>query len=150
MGKVLGIATRVKTKASMDVCNSAKVLFNTGVGDDSRGLKKGNRQVTVLGLEGWERACSELNQTIPWTTRRANFLVSGIKFENTKGTLLKIGTCLLEITGELVPCNRMDEQTLGLTNVLVPNWRGGVTCKMVEEGVVSVGDEAVLLERESD
>jgi len=134
----------------MDTCSSAQVLFDKGVGNDSRGLKKGNRQVTVLGLEGWEKACTELSQEINWTTRRANFLVSGIEFENTTGTLLRIGTCLLEITGELVPCNRMDEQVEGLTNALVPNWRGGVTCKMVEEGEVNVGDEAVLLERESD
>lgn len=150
MGKVLSIATRTKTKAPMDTCSSAQVLFDKGVGNDSRGLKKGNRQVTVLGLEGWEKACTELSQEINWTTRRANFLVSGIEFENTTGTLLRIGTCLLEITGELVPCNRMDEQVEGLTNALVPNWRGGVTCKMVEEGEVNVGDEAVLLERESD
>lgn len=150
MGKILGIATRTKTKAPMDACSSAQVLFDKGVGNDSRGLKKGNRQVTVLGLEGWAKACAELNQEINWTTRRANLLVSGIEFENTTGTLLKIGTCLLEITGELVPCNRMDEQVAGLTNALAPNWRGGVTCKMVEEGEINVGDEAVLLEREPD
>ncbi len=144
MGKVLGIATRVKTKAPMEVTNTAKVLFETGVGSDSRGLKKGNRQVTVLGIEGWKNACAELNQEIEWTTRRANILVSGIQLKNTTGSLLKLGTCVLEITGELVPCNRMDEQVMGLTQALVPNWNGGVTCKIIEEGEVHIDDEAII------
>lgn len=87
-----------------------------------------------------------MDQKIAWTTRRSNILVAGVELENTTGKLLKVGTYTLEITAELDPCNRMDEQVAWLTNALVPNWRGGVTCKIIEEGIVNIADEVLLLE----
>lgn len=145
MGKVKGIATRKATKAPMDACSTAIVSFEKGIENDARGLIKGDRQVTVISAEAWEKTCEELGQEISWTTRRANILLSGVELENTKGSRLEIGTCLLEITGELHPCSRMDEQFLGLTKALTPYWRGGATCKIIEEGIVRIGDEATLL-----
>jgi MOSC domain-containing protein YiiM len=147
MGNVIGIAKREKTRAPMKVSSSAKISFENGVGDDSRGLIKGNRQVTVMTQESWADVCGELDCNLEWTTRRANLLIDGIDLENTKGDILKIGNFMLEITGELVPCNRMDEQLNGLTKALVPNWRGGVTCKVLSEGDVKEGDIVTLSER---
>lgn len=147
MGKVIGIATREKKKAPMMVYTSAKVTFDKGIGDDSRGLLKGNRQVTIMTEESWNAACAEIDRKIHWTTRRANILIDGIDLENTKGDLLKIGNFMLEITGELEPCKRMDEQLLGLTKALTPNWRGGVTCKILSEGYVNEGDQVTLGEK---
>ena len=145
MGEIIGIATRTKTRAPMDLCASANILFDKGVGADSRGLKKGNRQVTVMSIEDWDVVCSELGQLIPWTTRRANILLSGIDLKQTKGCLLKLGDCTLEITGELVPCDRMDEQFNGLTKTLSYDWRGGVTCKIIKEGFISVNDNVSII-----
>ncbi len=144
MGKVIGIATRPKTKAPMEKYSSAKVTFDKGVAEDSRGKFRNHRQVTVLTKEGWNEACSELNVDLDWTTRRANFFVEGIDLKASEGKNLKIGTVELAITGELVPCNRMDEQHYGLTQALVPNWRGGVTCRLIAEGEVQQGDEIVF------
>lgn len=145
MGKVIGIATRKKTKAPMDEHTSATISFNAGVNEDSRGKKQGKRQVTLLSNESWHSTCNELGQMIPWTTRRANFLIEGIPLEGQTGKKLQIGTALLEITGELVPCNRMDEQFAGLTNALEKDWRGGVTCKVLSEGIVNLNDEIILI-----
>ena len=64
---------------------------------------------------------------------------------NTTGQILKIGSLELEITGELVPCNRMDEQFDGLTKILGQDWRGGVTCKVKKEGSTSLNDEVSLI-----
>ncbi len=147
MGKVVEIATRDKKRAPMVVYASAKISFERGVGDDSRGLIKGDRQVTVMTQEGWNAATEELDRNIHWTTRRANILVEGINLENTTGDLLKVGNFLLEITGELKPCSRMDEQIVGLTKALTPDWRGGVTCKILSEGIVNEGDQVTLGER---
>ncbi|MBL4670158.1 MAG: hypothetical protein JKY30_12970 [Flavobacteriales bacterium] len=144
MGKVIGIATRIKTKASMEVCTTANVSFEKGIGNDSRGVIKGDRQVTVMTQECWDIACTELSQKMRWTTRRANILIEGIDLENTKGCLLKVGNFMLEITGELKPCPRMDEQIVGLTKTLIPNWRGGVTCKIIKEGTVNEGDKVTI------
>lgn len=146
MGKLLDISTRKKAKATMDLRTEASITFEKGVADDSRGVYRGNRQVTVLSSEAWQSTCEDLGKEIPWTTRRANFLIEGIHLQGTTGKKLKVGTCLLEITGELVPCNRMDEQFDGLTKSLSSDWRGGVTCKILEEGEVSLGCEAILLD----
>ncbi len=147
MGKVIEIATREKKRSPMVVYASAKVSFDNGVGDDSRGLIKGDRQVTVMTKESWEEVCWELGRKLHWTTRRANILIEGINLENTIGKGLKIGKFYLEITGELNPCHRMDEQIEGLTKALIPNWRGGVTCKILSEGIVSEKDKVTLLEK---
>lgn len=146
MGKVIGIATREKTKAVMEICKHASVLFESGIGNDSRGKKRNHRQVTVLANESWKATCSEMNQEMPWTTRRANLFIEGVDLIESTGKKLKIGNFLLEITGELEPCNRMDEQYQGLTKVLAKDWRGGVTCKIITEGEVHLDDEVQLVD----
>tara|TARA_B110000285_G_scaffold219191_1_gene269507 strand:- start:4161 stop:4604 length:444 start_codon:yes stop_codon:yes gene_type:complete len=146
MGKLLGIATRMKSKSPMDEHASATVSFESGVLNDYRGKKiGGKRQVTVMSKEAWEIVCKELGSDIAWTTRRANFLIEGILLEGTNGQILKIGSLELEITGELVPCNRMDEQFDGLTKILEQSWRGGVTCKVRKEGDANLNDEVFLV-----
>lgn len=144
-GKILGIATRKKTKAIMDEHSSATVTFENGVGQDSRGKKQNKRQVTIMTNENWHSTCKELGNEIPWTTRRANILIEGIELKEMKGSQLKIGTAIVEITGELEPCNRMDQQFEGLTKVLSLDWRGGVTCKLIQEGEINLNDEVELL-----
>lgn len=140
MGKLLAIAQREKTKAPMEEITSASVTFEHGVGTDSRGKKRNHRQVTVLSKESWDDTCGEMNLNMPWTTRRANLLIEGIPLENTTGKRLQIGSMVVEITGELEPCARMDQQFDGLTQTLTSNWRGGVTCRLIEEGEICVGD----------
>ena len=147
MGEIIGIATREKSRAPMVVYASAKVSFDKGIGDDSRGLIKGDRQVTVMTVESWDKVCEELDKKLHWTTRRANLIIEGVDLENTTGMQLKVGNFFLEITGELYPCSRMDEQINGLTAALTPNWRGGVTCKILSEGIVYEGDKVALGER---
>ena len=148
MGKVIEIATRMESKAPMVVYASAKVSFDHGVGDDSRGLIKGDRQVTVMAQESWDKACAELGVKLHWTTRRANILIAGIDLKDSTGLILKIGGFYLEVTGEMEPCERMDQQFVGLTKALTPDWRGGVTCKIISEGVVNENDPVVVMERE--
>jgi MOSC domain-containing protein YiiM len=123
----------------------AAISCASGVEDDFRG-KPGKRQVTVLAREAWERACADLDAGIelPWTMRRANLLVEGIDLEQTAGQRIRIGDVTLEITCETDPCFVMDRQHPGLREALVPNWRGGASCRVIGDGVVALGDEATL------
>lgn len=145
MGKVVEIAMRAKKRAPMMVFAAAKVSFEKGIGDDSRGVNRNHRQVTVMTKENWDLVCAEQNRKMHWTTRRANILIEGVDLENSTGKILKIGNFALEITGELEPCSRMDEQYEGLTKLLTPNWRGGVTCRLLSEGEVKEGDHVSLV-----
>ena len=148
MGEVVGIATKEKERADMVVYAAAKVSFDHGIGDDFRGLEKGDRQVTVMTEESWKAACDELGKNLHWTTRRANIMIKGLDLEESTGDILRIGKFYLEITGELDPCSRMDEQIPGLTKALTPNWRGGVMCKVLSEGFVEEKNKVTLMERE--
>lgn len=142
-GRLLGIAIRQKSRAPMMEQGTIEINGEAGCAGDSRG-KPGDRQVTVMAREDWEAACGELARELPWTTRRANLLVEGLPLRETTGLQLTIGNVVLEITGETDPCGRMDELAPGLCGALQPNWRGGVCCRVLQAGVVSVGDQVEI------
>lgn len=147
MGKVIGIAGKEKSGYDMVVYASAKVSIEKGIGDDCRGAKQSDRQVSVMTVESWNEACKELNQKIHWTKRGINILIEGIDLENTTGDILKIGEFYIEITGELKPGNKMNEVTTGLKDALLPKWRGGVSGKILNNGMIYEGDKVTLMER---
>lgn len=144
MGRLLGIAIRSASRAPMESLDSVQVTQQSGVAGDYRG-KYGPRQITVLSQEAWDEACKDVLTELPWTTRRANLLITGVELEQTTRKILQIGNVRLAITGETDPCQRMDMQHLGLRKALTPAWRGGVTCFVLNEGEIQVGDEVRLL-----
>lgn len=143
MGRLTGIARREQKRAPMETLERADISTETGVAADSRG-KPGKRQVTVISAAAWQDACRDLGMEIPWTTRRANLLVEGIELPDSAGSILEIGPVRLLVTGEVDPCSRMDEQYSGLTRALQPEWRGGVSCTVLEGGSVALGDNVEL------
>jgi MOSC domain-containing protein YiiM len=143
MGRLAGIARRNKHRAPMETLESAQIDAESGVAADFRG-RPGARQVTVLSAAAWRAVCADLQRDIPWTTRRANLLVENLELPKKAGTEIHIGSVCLRITGEVDPCSRMDEQCPGLTDALKPDWRGGVSCTVLQGGFVSVGDAVTV------
>jgi MOSC domain-containing protein YiiM len=127
----------------MEEMTAASITAEAGVAGDARG-NPDDRQVTVLTRESWQAACDELGKDIPWTTRRANILIEGLRVEGKLGRTIRIGNLALAITGETDPCSRMEEQVAGLRQALAPDWRGGVTCRVVSSGDIAVGDQVEL------
>ena len=144
-GHLIAIAIREKSRAPMTELESAEISNERGVNGDFRG-KPGKRQVTVLSIEDWRAACEELGQELAWTTRRANLLVDGIRFDQSQGALFHVGDAVLEVMSETEPCGRMDEAAPGLCRALTPEWRGGVCCRVISGGSVFVGDAVALEE----
>lgn len=142
-GRLAGIARRDKKRALMQTLETADISSDTGVAADFRG-KPGDRQVSVVSAAAWRAACAELQRDVAWTTRRANLLIDGLELPPQPGAELHIGAVRLMITGELEPCSRMDEQCPGLTEALKPDWRGGVSCSILQGGRVSVGDNVTI------
>lgn len=140
MGRLAGIARRERKRAPMETLERAEISTETGVAMDFRG-KPGLRQVTIISAKAWRDACSELQRELPWTTRRANLLVDDFELPRTVGSVIVIGPVRLQITGEVDPCSRMEEQCAGLRQALQPEWRGGVSCTVLEGGTVVLGDE---------
>lgn len=143
MGRLLGIATREKTRVPMDEHESISVSIEAGLDGDFRGRMKG-RNVTVITREGWEKTCEALGDELPWTTRRANLLVEGVDVVGRTGARLRIGELVLQIQGECEPCHVMDKQRDGLRKALEPDWRAGLECTVLEPAHIRVGDAVTL------
>lgn len=126
------------------------ITREAGLDGDSRGAKYPTRQITILAREDWEAALLDASDLmgppdLPWTTRRANLYIEGIRLPRAKGGILQIGSVVLEITGQTNPCHRMDEACKGLLSALHPNWRGGVTCRVRDGGAIALGDPVTIL-----
>ncbi len=143
MARLLGIAIRKRPKDPMVILQSTVVTVDHGVASDFRG-KPGKRQVTVLSREGWERACAEVGEAHAWYERRANLYIEGLVLQHSQGRVLQIGEVRLKIMQETDPCERMEQLTSGLFAALAQEWRGGVCCRVLSSGQISVGDEVVL------
>jgi MOSC domain-containing protein YiiM len=149
-GRLIGLARREAKRAPMETLERGRIGVECGLEGDFRGLlrpgKEPTRQVTMLGLEGWEAACAELGRKVPWTTRRANLLVEGVEIPRRAGPVIAIGDVRLQIMGEVKPCRRMEEAEPGLDAAMRPDWRGGVGCRVLQGGDVRLGDPICIEE----
>lgn len=143
MSTLLDILVRDASRAPMQHRDEVEVSPQAGLEGDYRGTRE-SRQVTVVVQEAWEAALKDLGKDVPWSARRANLLVDDLNLDNTSGQTLHIGDVILRITGETTPCPRMEEACAGLQNALAPEWRGGVSCTVVEGGKIKVGDSVRL------
>jgi MOSC domain-containing protein YiiM len=126
-------------RGPMDAAPAAELIAGRGmVGNADQGRR---RQVTLIELEAWQELMSTLGASLSPSTRRANLMLSGIRLRQTRGHILQIGECRLEIFGETRPCERMEEALPGLRRAMAADWRGGVFAAVLQGGVIRVGDE---------
>lgn len=144
-GTLVGIARRAAPRAPMQLLNATDVTIAAGIVGDCKGLKFRKRQVTVLAAEAWEIACAAIRADLPWTARRANLLTRNVDLPRARGARLRVGGLLLEVTGQTYPCRRMDEVKPGLLKALAPDWRGGLTCTVVEGAHIELGAQVEIL-----
>lgn len=138
MATLLGIAIKRRKYAEMELLQQVQLTPEAGLAGDYRGAP-GKRQVTLLSLADWQRACVELDIELPWHVRRANLLVDALPLFETKGSLITLGDAVLEVTGETDPCERMEAVRPGLFAALASQWRGGVTCCVRDGGLLTIG-----------
>lgn len=131
----------------MEEIDRVSISVEAGLVGDHKGAKFPLRQVTVLASEAWRAALDDLDgrPELPWTSRRANLLVENVALPRARGGLVRVGPVELEVTNQTVPCGRMDEAHQGLLKALHPDWRGGVTCRVVTGGDVRIGDTVEIL-----
>lgn len=138
-GVLEGIARVAVLRGPVEAVRDSALDPATGLLGDARG-RKTTRQITVVFAEDWETACAQLGQALPWTLRRANLLVRGVVNPRAAGGRLSIGPAMLAITGETDPCQMMERAQAGLMAALTPDWRGGVTARVLEGGPIRLGD----------
>lgn len=148
LGRLIGIARRDARRAPMEEITSGLITTDGGLAGDHKGPKFPLRRITVLAREAWEEALAELPDKgigLPWTARRANLFVEGVELPKARGGVVRVGPVVLEVTYPTQPCSRMEEARTGLLKALHPDWRGGITCRVLEGGEVRLGDEVEVL-----
>src|SRR5687767_5227381 len=100
----------------MVAVDAAELVVDRGIaGNTNQG---GKRQVTVIEEEVWNDLMRCMGAALPPSARRANLMVRGIRLEETRGRILQVGSCRIEIYGETEPCHQMDEALPGLKNAM--------------------------------
>lgn len=147
-GRLEAIWVKRVRRGPMDAVDSVELIEDRGlVGNANQG---GRRQVTIIEREVWQQLMSDFNAALPPETRRANLMVSGIRLEQSRGFILRIGNCRLELLGEVKPCERMEEALPGLQQAMYADWRGGAFGRVLKGGRIAVGDPVMLMNANAD
>ncbi|MGI9422008.1 MAG: MOSC domain-containing protein [Hyphomicrobiaceae bacterium] len=149
-GRLVGIARRDQRRAPMEEIACGDITVDGGLAGDHKGPKFPKRRITIMTCEDWRDALDALAANaapvdLPWTVRRANLLVQGVRLPRGSGGLVKVGPVVLEVTFPALPCRRMDEAYAGLRKALHPDWRGGVTCAVRQGGHIRINDRVEIL-----
>jgi MOSC domain-containing protein YiiM len=139
-GVVEWIGVRPGRREAMEVRDGAALDPEGGLAGDRYQGRGRARQVTLIGAEDLAAIASFLGSaTIAPELVRRNVVVRGINLLALKGRLVRLGTAVLEITGECHPCSRM-EAALGPGGYNAMRGRGGVTAAVHAAGAVALGD----------
>jgi MOSC domain-containing protein YiiM len=140
-GRVVWIGLRPARRAAMLVVEEAGFDPEQGlIGDHYSSRTGGARHVTLIQAEHLSAIASHLGRDAlaPELLRR-NIVVAGINLAALKGRRFRLGSAVLEATGECHPCSRM-EQILGPGGYNAVRGHGGITARIVEGGEVAGGD----------
>ncbi|WP_324133300.1 MOSC domain-containing protein [Bosea sp. (in: a-proteobacteria)] len=145
-GRIVWIGLRPARRAAMLVVEEAGFDPEQGlIGDHYSSRTGGARHVTLIQAEHLAAIASHLgrNALTPGGLRR-NIVVAGINLAALKGRRFRLGSAVLEATGECHPCSRMEE-TLGPGGYNAVRGHGGITARVLADGTARNGD---ALERE--
>ncbi|WP_234734447.1 MOSC domain-containing protein [Tellurirhabdus bombi] len=145
-GHIDWISIRPKRRGDVKVVTEVEVSEQNGLIGDHYSGRSGNRHVTLIQAEHLPVVASmvELESIDPALLRR-NLVVSGLNLLALKDHLVKIGTeVVLQITGHCHPCSRM-EVNLGAGGYNAMRGHGGLTARVVQGGVIRLGDEVIAV-----
>ena len=140
-GRIVWIGLRPGRQQSLLEVESATLVAEHGIeGDHYVTRRNGPRQVTLVAAEDIEAIASFLGQEdIAPALLRRNIVARGINLVALKNRRFRVGSVLLEGTGECAPCSRM-ELNLGRGGFNAMRGHGGITARILAGGEMRVGD----------
>lgn len=140
-GRLAWIGLRPARRAAMTMPDEATLIAQTGIaGDRYRTNRNGGRQVTLIAAEDLAAIAAFLGRdSVAPELLRRNLVTSGINLFALKGQRFRVGTATLEASGECAPCSKMEE-TFGVGGYNAVRGRGGITARIIEGGMVRIGD----------
>ena len=148
-GTVEWIGIRPVRKAQMIAVDSVMVDPSYGLRGDHYAGRSGKRQVTLIQAEHLPVIANTLHmECVTADQLRRNIVVSGLNLLALKNKSFQLGEAILEYTGACHPCSRM-ETTLGFGGYNAVRGHGGITARVVRAGVVNVGDQCVVVQKQA-
>jgi MOSC domain-containing protein YiiM len=140
-GEIVWIGLRPARKVPMIKPSSAILVAHQGIDGDRYHTKRdGERQATLIAAEDIAAIASFLGkEDVPPELLRRNLVTRGINLIALKGRNIRIGTTVLEVTGECAPCSQM-EANLGPGGYNAVRGRGGITARIIDGGEIRIGD----------
>jgi MOSC domain-containing protein YiiM len=139
-GRLTWIGLRPARRAAMEMPEHAVLVAGQGLaGDRYKSSRDGPRQVTLIAAEDIAAIAAFLGEPVTPDLLRRNLVTTGINLAALKGQRFRIGTAVLEPSGDCAPCSRMEE-VLGPGGYNAVRGHGGITARVVESGEVRIGD----------
>ncbi len=138
-GTISWIGVRPGRHEPLDIVNEVRATPESGLAGDRYSGRTGKRQVTLIQQEHLGVMASVLGREVTVEHLRRNICVSGINLLALKGRVFTAGEVELEFTGLAHPCSFMEE-TLGPGGYNAVRGHGGITARVITEGVIRVGD----------
>ncbi len=124
---------------------SADFDATNGILGDRYSRTAGARQVTLIQSEHLAAIASHVGRSnVRPDDLRRNVVTHGINLVALKEKRFRIGSVILETTGECHPCSRMEE-ILGIGGYNAVRGLGGITARIIKSGTVNVGDDLAAL-----
>lgn len=141
-GRLEWIGLRRERRGEVVAVAEAQALVDLGLSGDHRARRRGSaRQVTLIQREHLPVIAGLLARPdVPPDLLRRNLAISGLNVLALKDQVFTIGEVVLEGTGTCEPCSRM-EDNLGPGGYNAMRGHGGVTARVLQGGVLRVGDE---------
>ena len=146
-GRIVWIGVRPARRAPVAEVETAQLIAGHGLeGDHYATQHDGARQVTLIAAEDIAAIASFLGRTeIAPELLRRNVVTRGINLAALRNRQFRLGSVLLEASGDCAPCSRM-EDALGPGGYNAVRGHGGILARVLEDGIVQLGDAVVRSE----
>ncbi len=145
-GRVEWIGLRLRRRGPIVSVEAAELTPEVGLVGDRYDGRSGTRHLTLIAAEHLRDIGAWLGRepVTPEALRR-NVVASGVNLGALKGRRFRLGSAVLEHTGDCHPCSRMEE-TLGPGGYNAVRGHGGITARVLTAGAVTLGDALARLD----